>query len=461
LYDNLRDYQITFLRDLVEHRRVIGLWARQMSKTTCVAVFFLWFAMFKDDKTLGIVSNKESSAKEVLKRIKLMYENLPAFIKPGIITYNMKSVLFENGTEIIISATTPDAFRGRSIQVLLMDEIAFVKPKSILSDFWSANFPALSASKESKIIAISTPNGLFDLFHSLWAGAELGKNGFKASRVRWDDIEGRDEAWKQEQMQVLSEQEWRREYECEFLGSANTVINYQIIEVLFTTTKEPIAYDLKDRLRIWKKPEPNFEYVMGVDTAKGTGEHYSSCQVLRIDSYTPFKATQVANFNDNLTDIYDYGHIIYRLAVHYNNAHVVIENNSEGAHIVNTLWWDYEYSQLVNEGETSTKIGVRATNRTKPKAVLSMKKLIESGSLTLHDMTTIRQLGSFIDLGNNKFAGQNMPDDLVSALYWACYITDTSFDVLNQSSKISDQTEEDSWGILSDVEYIDDLEDWM
>lgn len=458
LYDNLRDYQIEFLQQLKDNRKVIGLWARQSSKTTCIAVFYLWYSLFNSDISLGLVSNKESSAKDILKRIKSSYEELPNWLKCGVIQYNMKSILFENNTEILVSATSPDAFRGRTLRVCTVDEAAFVKPKSILSDFWSANYPALSASYQSKIFIISTPNGIGDLFHSLWQGAVNGNNGFIPSRVQWWQVPGRDEEWKKEQQKVLSKVEWDREFECAFLGSTNTVIDPNILENLLSQTKDPIQYDINNKIRIWEKPDKNSIYVIGNDIAKGTGEHYSTCQVLKIKSTDPFKAEQVSVFQDNYTDVYTFSNIIYRLALYYNNAYVVVENNI-GDTVISQLWWEFEYSNLVNEGNKKTQLGVRATTKTKPKAVLTMKKLIEDGDLILYDKHTVNELTSFIDHGNNKFAGKDLTDDLVSALYWACYIV--NFDILEEGEfKINNEMEDEAWGILSDIEEVEDTS-WL
>ena len=458
LYDNLRDYQIEFLLQLKDNRKVIGLWSRQSSKTTCIAVFYLWYAMFNGNITMGLVSNKEISAKDILKRIKASYEELPSWLKCGVIQYNMTSILFENNTEILVSATSPDAFRGRTLRVATIDEAAFVKPKSILSDFWSANYPALSASNKSKIFIISTPNGVGDLFHTLWHGAIKGKNGFIPSRVHWYQVPGRDDEWKKDQLKVLTDQEWKREFECEFLGSANTVIDSDVLEQLINSYKEPILYDMDSKLRIFEKPQPNTQYVIGTDPAKGTGEHDSTCQILKITNYNPFKAEQVAVWQDSHTDIYTFANIVYRLALYYNNAHLLVENNI-GDTVVTQLWWEYEYDNLVNESSKKTGLGVRMTSRTKPRAVLLMKKLIESGDLVLVDKQTIEQLTSFIEKGNNSFGGKDLPDDLVSALYMATYIME--FQVLDEDAKISSEIDDEGWGILSDVDIPEEDFSWV
>lgn len=446
-----RWYQKDLLNKIINNRYFVGLLSRQIGKTLCASVYILWYAINHSEKVIGIVSNKEKSAKKILREIKRMYESLPSFLKPGVREYNMTSIEFENNTLIMVSATTEDPFRGESLNILFADEFAFVR-RSIAYDFWSSNFPTLSASEESKVIIISTPNGLFNLFERIYTGAVKGENGFSSCTYDWRVIEKRDEKWKEDQIKILGKQKFLQEHEVVFLGSTNTVIESDVIEHLFTKVKEPETYDLEDRLRIWEKPQPSTSYVVGADTSKGTGEHYSTIQILKILSYSPFKAEQVAVFQDNYTDVYKFTEIIYRLALYYNYGYIMCENNAEGITVVNRLWWDYEYENLVNETQKSTGLGIRATVKTKPKAVLAMKKLIENGDIILNDLNTVNELTSFIDKGNNKFGGKDLPDDLISALYWACYITE--FDVLEEETGIEAGYDDDAWGILSDINEI-------
>lgn len=456
-----RWYQKELLQKILNNRYFVGLLSRQVGKSVSVGVYALWYSQFNANKVIGIVSNKENSAKDILKRIKGMYEELPFWLKCGVKEYNMTSVVFDNGTEIVVSATSDDAFRGKSINVLIADEFAFVN-KNMAEEFWASNFPTLAASEESKIIIISTPNGLWNLFERIYTSATKDENGFVCCKYDWRVIPGRDEEWKRKQIKILGKTKFNQEHEVQFLGSTNTVIDSEVLERLFDKVKDPILYDLNDKLRIWEKPQKGQTYIIGNDVAKGTGEHYSTCQILKITSYKPFKAEQVAVYQDNYIDVYKFANLIYRLATYYNNAFVLVENNAEGASIVSELHWGLEYDNLVNEGNKSTQLGVRATTRTKPKAVLAMKKLIENWDVTIKDIFTINELTSFIDKGNNKFVGKDLTDDLVSGLYWACYITE--FDVLDEDTEISthgSDEEEEVWGILSDVEFPEDNFDWL
>jgi len=249
-------------------------------------------------------------------------------------------------------------------------------------------------------------------------------------------------------------------HNCKFLGSSSTIIDASVLEILPNFVEEPILYDLNDCLRIFKKPENGCKYVIGTDVAKGTGQHYSVCQILKIISTNPLKLEQVAIFQDNATDVYKFSSIINKLCYYYNNAYLMVENNADGAAIVSQLWWEYENEMLINSGGKTKDLGIRATRTTKPKAVLFLKKLIEDGNLLIKDNNTVKELNDFVDKGNGRYGANNYDDDTISALYWATYLflMDMIDDVDFMKGKSN--IEDDAWGILTDVNetYID--ENW-
>ena len=256
-------------------------------------------------------------------------------------------------------------------------------------------------------------------------------------------------------------------HNCDFLGSTNTVIAPNVLEYLFSLTEEPILLEMKGNFRIFEKPETGSIYVIGADVSKGTGGDYSVCQILKIKSLEPLMFEQVAVFQDNFTDVYSFSEIIYRISLYYNNAYIMVENNAEGAAVVNKLWWDIETENLVNTGSKEINLGIRATKRTKPIAVLLMKKLIEDECVKIRDKETIEQLASFIEQ-NDKFFGKDLHDDLVCALYWAIYII--KMDIFDQKillktgigkgNEKENETDEDIWGIMADVEPEEDFK-WI
>jgi hypothetical protein len=450
------DYQLETIKHLNENRFFIGLWARQSGKTTVVAAYALWYAIFHDDKNVGIVSNKESSAKRILDLVKRMYENLPVWLKPGVTEYQKTSVTYDNGTTMIISATTSDAFRGWPMNMVICDEFAFV-PANQAEEFWAANYPTISSSRKSKLIIISTPNGMFNIFHRIWTQALSQDNSFFPFKVIWDQVPGRDQEWAKQEIANLGIMAFNQEYACKFIGSTNTVIHPECLRTLMSMDEPCVFYDLMDRLRVWEKPKEGGEYILGVDPAKGTGENYSAIQILRINSVSPIDLDQVAVFQDNLTDVYEFSNIVNKLSYYYNNAWILCENNGEGAAVITQLWHTLENENLVNSGSKEASLGIRSQKNTKPKAVLLMKKLIEDGSVTLRDRETIEELGSFIE-EKNKFFGKDKPDDLVCALFWGTYLFEMNILDEEFTFKESQMDENDAWGILSDIE--DDIDDW-
>lgn len=309
------------------------------------------------------------------------------------------------------------------------------------------------------MIGHQTPNGMFGLFHELYSKAERGENSFIPTKVNYYDIPGKDEEWAKQAKKDLGEQRYRQEILCTFLGSTNTVIDANVLDVIVGGWKDPLLKEIEDKLFIYEKPEDGYIYIIGADSGKGTGNHYSSIQVLKVvDNKIP-KLQQVAVFNDNNTDIYTFSHIVNRLSLYYNRSYIMVENNAEGSTVVNNLWWEFENERLVNTGSKKIDLGVRAKRNTKPRAVLLMKKLIEDSSLEIVDRETLDQLTTFIE-NNGKFYGKDNYDDLISALYWACYIFEMDvFDEKVDFFNNDDKNEEDEmWGVLSDLE--DKIVDW-
>lgn len=469
VFFNPYKYQKKMIDSFLKNRKTVVLASRQVGKTVCVGVYSLYKASFNSDFTVGIASNKEKSSIDVLSRIKLMYEELPNHLKCGVKKYNEKSIEFENGSKIICSATSKDAFRGRSLNLLILDEFAFVE-KGKAEDFYASNYPTLSSSKTAQIIIVSTPNGPNNLFHRLYTGAEQGRNTFKHLKITWEEVPGRDKKWAEEQIKDFGMTKFRQEYSCEFVGSTNTVIDGSILKRIVDDYKDPILNDLNDRLKIYEKPIDGFYYIIGVDTSKGTGNHRSTIQILKIESFSKPLLKQVAVFYDSHTDVYEFTRIINKISLYYNNSYIMVENNAEGSTVVNGLWWDLENERLVNTGNKAKDLGIRATKSTKPKAVVLMKKLIENENLKLLDYETLKELSGFIEQ-SGKFFGKDYYDDLVSALYWTCYlfemkdiididIEEDENGLFNFFKEKEENEEEEIWGILSDLkDSVEDM-DW-
>ncbi len=441
------DFQKEMFQLLLDNRFCAFLVARQMGKSLSVGAYALWYSMFNSDKVIGIVSNKESSAIDFLARIKVMYEELPEWIKPGIIEYNKKTIMFENGTIIVAGATSKNAFRGKTANIIISDELAFVDPGKA-EEFYMSNYPTISVSKYGKFIAISTPNGIGGLFYELYRGSEKKTNEFVHFRADWSAHPDRDAEWQKTQLGNIGPRRFSQEYAVEFLGSSSTVIDRDTLVRLINQEDDEYHLLLKDRMRVYEKPIQGCDYIMGVDPSKGTGQHDACVQVFKISSISPIELQQVAVFQDNETDTYMLSQIIVNISYLYNDAYIMCENNGEGSAVISEIWWTHECENLICEGSKSSKLGIRATVKSKAIAVLLTKKLIEDGSIKLVDSETIKQLTTFIDK-NGKFTGNGSPDDLISAMYWAPYIF--TMDILDETMTFRDNGDDsDEWGILGE-----------
>jgi hypothetical protein len=318
-------------------------------------------------------------------------------------------------------------------------------------------------------IGHQTPNGMYGQFYTIYTEAERGENSFVPFKSSWKDVPGRDDAWAKTQERNLGKQKFAQEYNVNFLGSTSTVVSPATLEFLFSQyKKDPLLLDMKGKFRVYETPLKDCNYVLGVDSSKGTGGDYSVVQVLKIISRKPIQYEQVSVYESNSTDIYLFTDIVHRISLYYNGAYIMVENNAEGSTVVNKLWWDIETDKLVNSGVKQVDLGIRATKNTKPRAVLLMKKLIEDHCLKINDKQTVEQLASFIE-DKGRFYGKDLHDDLVSALYWAVYITELN--IFEDGSKLKssiemekENDEEDVWGVLSDVNeeanHEDDFSSW-
>lgn len=351
---------------------------------------------------------------------------------------------------------------GKTLNLLLCDEFAFVQP-NLAEEFWASNYPTISASKHSKIIIISTPNGMFNLFHRLWIGAENNKNDFVHTKITWRDVPGRDDEWARRERAILSDQLFRQEHEVIFLGSSSTLINTTVLETLINGFQDPASVELEGKFRIFDQPKEGKQYVCGVDVGEGTGGDDSVVQVLSLDQTNPIKFTQVATYSSNLIETHVFAELVNRIGLYYNNAYIMCENNAIGNTVISKLWYEHGNMNVIcysPEKSGKKSIGIRATSATKPKACILMKRLIEFGNVNIIDKLTIEQLSAFVE-EKGKYFGKTMHDDCVSALYWALFITETN--VLEDVSLGKNIVGEESkgWGILADYENSEDNWNWL
>lgn len=438
----LHNYQKRILRSLRDNRFVCFLSSRQSGKTTLMTIYALWVSCFFEDQRILIVANKEQTAINIFKRVRLAYEQLPNYLKPGAIEYGKTSMVLGNGSSIGISTTSSDAGRGDSCNVLILDELAFIDD-GMVQDFWKSVYPIISSSKKSKIFVASTPNGTGNLFHELYSGAIENTNGWKAERVDWWEVPGRDEEWKDKTIRSLGSREYfDQEFGNVFLQSGESSLSEKLFEELKGLCKDPEFVFENGKYRVWEEPDEKNIYVVGVDVAEGVNSNYSVVQVLDITNLKEIK--QVAVYGDNNITPFNFISKLLEILKQWGSPPVLIERNNCGAQVVDQLKLTHNYENIVsyspkiNGQEYAKRAGVVAHTNTKYKGVTNMRYwLNELKVVKLFDRDTVLELKNFVRYPNGTWAARqgNHNDDRVMSLVWALMILENEvcekyFDIL-------------------------------
>ena len=415
---DLYPYQEKMFKHFRENRFSIILACRQSGKSISSVGYLLWYACFHPEKTIAILANKGATAREMLARITLMLENLPFFLQPGCKALNKGSIEFSNNSRIIAAATSGSSIRGLSVNLLFLDEFAFVDDDA---RFYTSTYPVVAAGTSTQVIITSTANGLGNVYHKLYEGAVQGTNEFKHFRVDWWDVPDRDEEWKRQTISNTSQLQFDQEFGNTFVGTGNTLISPDVL--LGLISKDPIK--VTSNTRIYKDSEPGHEYMMFVDVAKGRGQDYSTFNIIDV-STRPFE--QVAVFQDNNISPLLYPDVIYKYANMYNQAYVIIESNDQGAVVCNGLYYDLEYENVYVESMIkANSIGVTMTRKVKRIGCSNIKDLIEQNKIAIHDAETIIELSTFEARGSSYEASNGNHDDLVMNLVMFAWFTTNQF----------------------------------
>jgi hypothetical protein len=427
------DFQKEMIQTYHENRFSITKCPRQVGKTTTSVAYLLWLTLFSDSQNIAVLANKGSLARDILAKYQLAYENLPIWLQQGVVTWNKGNVELENGSKIIAASTSSSAVRGGSFNVVFLDEFAFV-PANIANEFFNSVYPVISSGKTTKIIIVSTPNGM-NLFYKLWMDAIGKKNGYKTFEIHWSMVPGRDEKWKEETIKNTSEEQFRQEFECEFLGSTNTLISGSKLAQL--VYKEPIAKH--EMLDIYEYPIKGDDervadhiYAMTVDPAEGRNLDGSSFTVFDV-STVPYR--QVAKYNSSSISPVLFPTVIYNTAKLFNDAYVLIEINNT-PQIADTLHQDLEYENVVKI-ETGNKkaqamgtgfgrgiqLGLKMSPQVKRIGCSNLKTLIENDKLIINDFDTISQLTTFVSSHSSFKAEEGANDDIVMTLVMFAWMT--------------------------------------
>ena len=425
----LYNFQKQMVQTFHDNRFTICKLPRQSGKSTTIVSYLMHYVMFNDNVNVAILANKSSTARDILGRLQLAYENLPKWMQQGVINWNKGSLELENNSRIIAASTSSSAIRGGSFNVIFLDEFAYV-PNNIAEQFFSSVYPTISSGQSSKVMIVSTPHGM-NMFYKLWNDAEHKRNSFVPVEVHWSEIPGRDEKWKEETIKNTSEAQFRTEFECEFLGSVDTLISASKIRTL--SHNNPIQS--RAGLDIYEEVKSGHHYMMTVDVARGNLNDHSAFVVFDI-SQMPYRI--VGKYRNNEIKPLVFPNIIHQVAKNYNQAEILVEVNDIGGQVADALQFDLEYDNMImvsqrgRSGQIAgsgfsgkgSQMGLRTTKAVKKIACSNLKQMVESDKLIINDFDIISELSTFILKGTSKYeADDGCSDDLVACCLFFAWLT--------------------------------------
>ena len=405
---------------------------RQSGKSTTIIAYLLHQVIFNDNINVAILANKSTTARDLLGRLQLAYENLPTFLQQGVLNWNKGSLELENGSKLLAAATSSSAIRGGSFNIIFLDEFAFI-PANISEQFFSSVYPTISSGKKSKVLIVSTPHGM-NMFYKLWNDAENKRNDYVPIEVHWTEVPGRDDKWKEETIRNTSEAQFATEFECEFVGSVDTLLNPSKIRTM--SHNNPVVS--QNGLDMYEQPIKGRDYVITVDVARGTVKDYSAFVVFDV-SQMPYRI--VAKYRNNEIKPLLFPHTIERVAKNYNNAHVCVEVNDVGHQVADALQFELEYTNLLmcmmkgragqilggGFSKRGAQLGVRMTKQVKRIGCTNLKTLVEGDKLIIQDFNIIEELSTFVRRGQSWQAEEGSNDDLVMCLVIFAWISNQRY----------------------------------
>ena len=426
------DFQKDMVGTFHNNRFTICKLPRQSGKSTIIIAYLLHYIIFNASVSVAILANKAAIARDLLSRLQLAYENLPKWLQQGVMSWNKGSLELENGSKILAASTSASAVRGGSYNIIFLDEFAYV-PQTIAEQFFSSVYPTISSGKTSKVMIVSTPHGM-NMFYKMWVDAEEKRSSYIPIEVHWSEVPGRDAAWKEETIRNTSESQFNTEFECEFLGSIDTLISPVKLRTLAYQT--PLKSNAG--LDVYENPEVDKTYMITVDVARGTQKDYSAFIIFDI-SQIPYRIA--AKYRDNDIKPLVFPSKIYEAARAYNQAFILVEVNDIGEAVANTLQFDLEYDNLVmasmrgRAGQVlgggfsggKAQLGIRTTKATKKVGCSNLKQLVEDDKLYIPDLECINELSTFIIKGSSFQADDGCNDDLVACMFMFAWCTDQTY----------------------------------
>ena len=426
------DFQKEMIGTFHNNRFTICKLPRQSGKSTTIIAYLLHYVLFNPTVNVAILANKAATARDLLGRLQLAYEHLPKWLQQGVMSWNKGSLELENGSKILASSTSASDVRGGSYNIIFLDEFAYV-PANVAEQFFSSVYPTISSGKTTKVMIVSTPHGM-NMFYKLWVDAEEQRNEYVPIEVHWSEVPGRDEAWKEQTIKNTSEAQFNTEFECEFLGSIDTLVSPAKLKTL--TYRTPLKSNAG--LDVHANPEDGHTYFITADVSRGTANDYSAFVVIDVTEI-PYKIA--AKYRDNEIKPLLFPSKIYDVARAYNQAFVMIEVNDIGEQVANTMQFDLEYDNLVmasmrgRAGQVMgggfsggrAQLGVRTTKAVKRIGCSNLKQLVEDNKIIVEDLEIINELSTFIVKGQSFEADEGCNDDLVSCLFLFAWATDQQY----------------------------------
>ena len=426
------DFQRNMVQTFHDNRFTICKLPRQSGKSTTIIAYLLHYVLFNQNVNVAILANKSSTARDILGRLQLGYENLPKWLQQGVVSWNKGSLDLENGSSILAASTSASAIRGGSYNIIFLDEFAYV-PTSLAEEFFSSVYPTISSGKTTKVMIVSTPHGM-NMFYKLWTDAQSKKNDYIPLEVHWSEVPGRDEVWKEETIRNTSQSQFNSEFECEFLGSIDTLIAPHKLKVM--PYVDPIQSNAD--LDIFERPDPKKTYFLTADVSRGTSQDYSAFLVLDVTEM-PYRV--VAKYRNNEIKPLIFPQKIHEVAKAYNNCFVLVEVNDIGEQVANSLQFDMEYDNLImasmrgRAGQVlgggfsggKAQLGIRTTKAVKRIGCSNLKQLVEDNKLVIEDYDIINELSTFIIKGSSHQADEGCTDDLVACLFIFAWVTDQTY----------------------------------
>ena len=424
------DFQEKMLQTFHDNRFSICKLPRQVGKSTTSVAYILHQVLFNENFVVAILANRAPTARELLQKLKLAFEYLPMFLKQGIKEWNKGSIYLANGSRVLADSTSGSSVRGFSFNLIFLDEFAFV-PNNIAEDFFNSTYPTISSGKTSKVVIVSTPNGM-NLFYKMWQKAIDKTSTYQPIEIHWSMVPGRDEEWAAETIRNTSQRQFDQEFGCEFLGSSNTLISGAKLAALHW--KEPIAR--MECMDIFEQPEYKHTYVLCADVSEGQGLDYSSFSIFDV-TQIPYR--QVAKYRNNEISPMLLPAVIYSAARKYNDAFVLIEINSIGLQVADILHYELAYENLLKfqlkgkqgmqasggfaAGKNKLAFGLKITSQSKMIGCANLKTLVENDKLLLNDEDTITELYSFSSTKKTFAAEEGANDDLAMTLVHFGWLT--------------------------------------